>query len=252
MYKILAKLPFETNTVHYLPSCHSTNEVAQNLLQSDVKEGTIVITDEQIAGKGQRGNEWLSAPGQNLTFSLILRPRFLMPNEQFFITIAISLALKEILEEYLPGQVEIKWPNDIYYKEKKMVGLLIENVLRGSTFESCIVGIGLNVNQTVFPAGLRATSIREGTGSALDLNFVFNKLVEGVAAYYFQLKEDGRELLRDNYHQALLGLAEERRFVANNEEFIGVIEGTDAFGRLLIKQGEDIRVFQHKEVEMLF
>ena len=127
MYKILAKLPFETNHVHYLPSCHSTNEVAQDLLQSGAKEGTIVITDNQIAGKGQRGNVWVSEPNQNLTFSLILHPHFLIPNEQFLITIAVSLALKEVLEEFLPGEVKIKWPNDIYYRGSKLAGLLIEN-----------------------------------------------------------------------------------------------------------------------------
>ena len=87
MYKILANLPFKTNHVQYLPSCHSTNEVAQDLLQSDVAEGTIVITDDQFAGKGQAGNEWRSFPGQNLTFSLILRPTFILPKEQFLITI---------------------------------------------------------------------------------------------------------------------------------------------------------------------
>lgn len=251
MYKILAKLPFETNYVHYLPSCHSTNEVAQNLLQTDAAEGTIVITDDQIDGKGQRGNVWISDPHLNLTFSLILRPH-LEPNEQFLITIAVSLALQDALEEYLPGQVKIKWPNDIYHNDKKIAGLLIENVLRGSSFESCIIGIGLNVNQTVFAEELLATSMKGESGKGYELNIVLNTLIEHIAKYYFQLRGGDRNLLRDQYHQSLLGLNEKRQFRNNEKEFTGVIEGTDAFGRLLIRHGDETLIFQHKEVEMLF
>jgi BirA family biotin operon repressor/biotin-[acetyl-CoA-carboxylase] ligase len=252
VYKILAKLPFETNYVHYLPSCHSTNEVAQDLLQTDALEGTVVITDNQIAGKGQRGNVWISDPYQNLTFSIILRPRFLEPNEQFLITIAVSLALKETLEGYLQGEVKTKWPNDIYYNDKKMAGLLIENVLRGSSFESCIIGIGLNVNQSGFAEDLHATSMKCESGKEFDLNIVLNALRENIANYYFQLKGDDKKHLIEQYRQSLLGLNEKRQFSANEEEFTGIIEGTDAFGRLLIKHGDETLVFQHKEVQMLF
>jgi len=94
VYKILANLPFRTNHVHYLPSCHSTNEVARDLLPSGAAEGTLVITDNQVAGKGQMGNTWISSPGQNLTFSLILYPVFLKPNQQFLITVVLSLGIK--------------------------------------------------------------------------------------------------------------------------------------------------------------
>ena len=206
MYKILAKLRFETNHVHYLPSCHSTNEAAQDLLLTDAPEGTIVITDEQIDGKGQRGNVWISDPYLNLTFSLILHPRFLEPNEQFLITIAVSLAIKETLDEYLPGEAKIKWPNDIYYKNKKIAGLLIENVLRGSSFESCIVGIGLNVNQIAFTDDLRATSMKLEGVEENNLNTVLNSLIEHITKYYFQLSRDNAKGLRDQYHKSLLGL----------------------------------------------
>ena len=130
--------------------------------------------------------------------------------------------------------------------------MLIENVLRGRAFESCIVGIGLNVNQMEFTSGLGATSIKKGSGKALELNFVFNKLVEAIATFYFQIQDEGRELLRDNYHQAMLGIGDERRFSTNKKEFSGVIIGTDTFGRLLLKHKDETMVFQHKEVQMLF
>lgn len=250
MYKILANLPFQTNHVHYLPSCHSTNEVAQDLLRSEVTEGTVVITDDQFAGKGQTGNRWRSFRGQNLTFSLILRPTFLMPKEQFLITVILSLGIKEALEEILPGEAKIKWPNDIFFNNEKIAGLLIENVLRGNYYDSCVAGIGLNVNQTEFPDDISATSIKLVTNEELDLNLMLNSLMKSIAGFYLKLNND-RNLLWESYHLSMLGLGEERKFEAGGDEFIGIIQGTDEFGRLLIKKGNEVLVFQHKEVQML-
>ena len=251
MYKILANFPFPTNHVHYLPSCHSTNEAAQDLLQSEAMEGTVVITDNQFAGKGQAGNKWRSFPGQNLTFSLILRPTFLMPNEQFFITIILSLAIKESLEEILPGEVKIKWPNDIFFNNKKISGLLIENVLRGNNYDSCIAGIGLNVNQTNFSDDIMATSIKLATNKEQELILIFNSLMNSISAFYLKLQGD-RKSLQERYHQSMLGLGQVRKFKAAGGDFDGIIQGTDEFGRLLIKKGNEVLVFQHKQVQMLF
>jgi len=252
VYKILANLPFKTNHVEYLPSCHSTNEVAQDLLQSGVAEGTIVITDDQFAGKGQAGNEWRSFPGQNLTFSLILRPTFILPKEQFLITVVLSLGIKEALEEILPGEVKIKWPNDIFFNNRKIAGLLIENVLRGNHYDSCIAGIGLNVNQTEFTKEIRAASAKIATGQSLDLNLMLNSLMKSISDYYIKLQTETHNLLVDRYHQSMLGLGEDRKFRAEGGEFEGVIEGTDEFGRLQVRKGNKLLVFQHKEIKMLF
>jgi BirA family biotin operon repressor/biotin-[acetyl-CoA-carboxylase] ligase len=252
VYKILANLPFPTNNVHYLPSCHSTNDVARDLLQSEVKEGTIVITDDQFAGKGQSGNQWRSFPGQNLTFSLILRPAFLMPNKQFLITVILSLGIKDSLEEILPGNVKIKWPNDIFFNNKKIAGLLIENVLRGNNYDSCVAGIGLNVNQTDFHDGLVATSIKQVTNKVYDLNIILNSLIKNIGDYYKKLQDGKENALKQQYQSSMLGIGERRKFKTAGDEFNGIIEGTDEFGRLLVNNGSDTLVFQHKEVQMLF
>ena len=251
MYKILANLPFRTNHVHYLPSCHSTNEVARDLLPSGAAEGTLVITDNQVAGKGQMGNTWISSPGQNLTFSLILYPVFLKPNQQFLITVVLSLGIKEALAEILPGEVMIKWPNDIYFKDSKITGLLIENVLKGEIFSSCVAGIGLNVNQADFPATIKATSIKNILGNNYNLNDLLNKVLKSIADYYMLLKEGEGHKLQALYHHSLIGLGETRQFTAQGEKFTGKIIGTDQFGRLRIAVGEEIKVFQHKEVQFL-
>ena len=251
MYKILANLPFKTKHVHYLPSCHSTNEVAQDLLSTGAAEGTIVITDDQFAGKGQDGNHWQALKGQNLTFSLILHPAFLMPNEQFLITVILSWGIKDALEEILPGEVKIKWPNDIFFNNKKIAGLLIENTLRGNNYDSCIVGIGLNVNQTEFSEDISATSVKLASNQEMNLNLILNSLLISISSFYFQLKDGKNKLLWRSYQESLLGLGEERKFITEGDEFVGLIEGTDGFGRLLIRKGSDLLVFQHKEVQML-
>jgi BirA family biotin operon repressor/biotin-[acetyl-CoA-carboxylase] ligase len=252
VYKILAKLPFSSNNLHYLPSCHSTNESAQQLLQSDAKEGTVVITDDQTSGKGLAGNEWQTNPGQNLTFSLVLNPSFLLPKEQFFLTIAVSLGLKDALDDLLPGDIKIKWPNDIYYNNKKMAGLLIENSIRGNSLESCVVGIGLNVNQVEFPQKYNATSVSLETGIQYDLNEQLNIILSNIGFYYLKLKSEERELLQERYHTSLLGINENLLFKDEQGKFKGEILGTDEYGRLIIKKNGRQQSYQRKEVEMLF
>ena len=113
--------------VHYLPSCHSTNEVAAQVLGN---EGTIIITDEQTNGKGQRGNTWESEPFKNLTFSLVLKPSFIPVQYQFRITKIISVAIAQVLQSKLSKAVKIKWPNDIFVGDDKIGGVLIQNTVK--------------------------------------------------------------------------------------------------------------------------
>ena len=174
-----------------------------------------------------------------------------MPKEQFFITIILSLAIKEALEEILPGEIKIKWPNDIFFNNEKIAGLLIENVLRGNSYDSCIAGIGLNVNQTEFLDDIKATSMKLATHKELELNIILNSLMKSISSFYLKLQTD-RKSLKERYHQSMLGLGERRKFKAAGGEFDGIIEGTDEFGRLLIKKGNEVLVFQHKQVQMLF
>lgn len=212
-----------------------------------------MITDDQVAGKGQAGNAWVTEKGKNLTFSLILKPKFLAARDQFNLTIAVSLALKNVLEDVLPGEVMIKWPNDIYFKERKIAGMLIENVLRGQKLESSVVGIGLNVNQVDFPLAFHATSMLIESNMVQDINGILNDLLVEISKHYFALKEaSSREQMKKAYHAALLGMEEERNFKANGTNFVGKIIGTDDFGRLLIEFNGGIHVFAFKQVEMLF
>ena len=118
-------------------------------LGAEAAHGTVVMAREQTAGRGQRGNSWEAEPGMNITLSLMLHPKGLPPARQFVISRAVSLAIVGMLDKYV-DDVTIKWPNDIYIGDRKICGILIENTITGSTINRCIVGIGLNVNQTEF------------------------------------------------------------------------------------------------------
>jgi BirA family biotin operon repressor/biotin-[acetyl-CoA-carboxylase] ligase len=252
VYKILAKLSFRAANLHFLPSCHSTNEIAQNLVKAGCQEGTVVITDDQFAGKGQAGNTWQTEAGKNLTFSLILRPEFLKPQDQFLITVAISLSLENFLKEYLPGEIKVKWPNDIYYKGKKIAGMLIENVLRGSNFDYAVIGVGLNVNQEDFANIEKGISMKIVSGENYELNKLLNNVLGHIDQQYTRLRFGRTSELRKEYHENLMGLGEERKFRSAEEEFEGVIQATDEIGRLIVWSPQKTYLFNHKEVEMLF
>ena len=165
--------------------------------KSDIKntEGSLVTTFNQTAGRGQMGNRWLSEPYQNLAFSIRLNPIFLQANEQFHLNKAVALAVQGVVEKYLsnapqssPKNVSVKWANDIFIGDKKVCGILIQNNLSGSSLQSSVIGIGLNINQLVFPKDLNATSLRLETGQLFDLFDCIEQLTKGIEQRYLQLK----------------------------------------------------------------
>src|SRR5882757_1221638 len=126
----------------YVPECHSSNTLLYELNDSSpLPEGTVVITDNQTAGRGQRGNIWETDPGLNITFSLLLKPGFLAAKNQFRLNMAVSLAVAEGLKRYVSSEVKLKWPNDIFISNKKIGGILIENQLQGMSLSESIVGV---------------------------------------------------------------------------------------------------------------
>ena len=155
---------FVGKVLHEFEALGSTNQHALQLLkESTPAEGTIILTHDQYAGKGQATNKWESAPHKNLTFTTILYPKFLPARKQFLLNQVVSLSVFDTLQKYITEGLTIKWPNDIYVFDKKITGILIQNSLQGHTLQSSIVGIGLNVNQIDFPPDIvqRATSMKK-------------------------------------------------------------------------------------------
>ena len=134
-----------------LPRVDSTSTYMRRELV-DAPAGTVVVTDCQCAGRGQRGNSWEAEPGANLTFSVLLRPEGIDASTQYAVSEAVALAIVESLDPLVPdtSRLSIKWPNDIYYDNMKICGILIENTLTGMAVGRSIAGIGININQTRF------------------------------------------------------------------------------------------------------
>ncbi|MGY6522329.1 MAG: biotin--[acetyl-CoA-carboxylase] ligase [Mongoliitalea sp.] len=250
MYKILANTVFLGKEIIYLTECHSTNEYAQQLLkQKEAGEGMIIFTDMQTKGKGQRGNRWWTEPGMNLTFSLILEPKFLRSNQQFDLNMVVCLSLWELLNQY-DADFVIKWPNDIIHKKHgKIAGVLIENSLQSQWMESSVVGIGLNVNQDmqIIP---RALSLFNLTGETYDLWVILEKLVQRIEWNYIRLKRGEIRLLRNSYLKNLLNYQQKQLF-SDGEVFEGVIIGVGEDGKLLVDKAGSIHAYGFKEIQYL-
>ena len=234
MYKIPANTLFLGKNLIFMPECHSTNSLALELCQqSAVPEGTLIITDQQTSGRGQRGNTWESHPGMNLTFSLILKPAFLAIKDQFLLSMVTSLAIHDYLTETLDRPVYIKWPNDIYVNQFKICGILIENQLIGERFTNVIIGIGLNVNQQTFVSA-RATSLSLIMGKVFDLEEVLGTLLSHLESRYLHLRQGRSDELKAKYISCLYRLNEQHTFQRGDERFDGKIVGVDEQGRLRV------------------
>lgn len=248
MYKIPANTLFTGKNLVFVPECPSTNTLAFELSQqSPVIEGTVVITDVQTAGKGQRGNTWEAEPYKNLTFSLILKPHFLAVNKQFYLNVVICLALKDYLQERTSATVYIKWPNDVLVHEKKISGILIENQLQGTLISNSIVGIGFNMNQKQFSSPV-ATSLALVTGNDFDPGEELSAILGFIERRYLQLRQGEYQHLMDQYLAALYRRHKKAMFSSNGEIFEGEIENLDESGKLRIKTQVGIRAFGLKEV----
>lgn len=249
MYKIPANTLFTGQKLVYMPECHSTNAEAITLLQNNphVAEGTVIITDNQTAGRGQRGNTWLTEAGKNLTFSIILKPTFLHPKDQFKLNMAVSLGLFDYLIAQV-SDVKIKWPNDMMLGNQKTCGMLIENQINGQQLMSSIVGIGLNVNQQNFSVPT-ATSVSIKKGQEFDLNQVLSELLQRIEGRYLQLRANID--LKEEYVNALYARGEKRNFKSGDEIFEGVITGVDTTGLLEIETAKGKRYFDLKQVQLL-
>ncbi len=253
MYKIYPKTLFIGQIIQYLPSCQSTNDEAASLIaQSDPNEGLLVITDNQTAGRGQRGNQWEAKPGENLTFSLVLKPGFLIAADQFWLNMAISLGIYDTLQPLLGHSLRIKWPNDVYVDDLKLGGILIENTLHGYGISWSVVGIGLNVNQTEFGYST-ATSLQHEMPlpNAYDLQGLLGRLCETLEQRYLQLLSGQRETLKINYLQTLYRYQQEHSFESQGRYFRGTICGIDASGRLAISVNGQVQYFGFKEVSFI-
>ena len=240
----------------------STNQYLQRLLDEGIDiTDNIVVADFQTSGKGQGCNVWQSEDGMNLLFSIALDMSFLKAENQFLLTQMVSVAMIDVLKKYLPEEsLFIKWPNDIYFNDKKIAGILIKNEIKGMMLGTSIIGIGLNVNQTYFDKSLpNPISIKMITGKDYDLERllleVYKSLSRDVTYYTEENKHDvigaskislqSNEYTRQRVDSYINHLYRYKRWALFEHEGIEkemMIVGYDRFGRLVLKEKNDREV----------
>ena len=253
MVKIQPKTLFVGKKLIYLPSCHSTNDIASEIIQKGkIINGTVIVTAYQTKGKGQRGNLWESEPNDNLLTSIIVDSSFLDLNKQFYLSIISALAIHSTLKKLNLGNIKIKWPNDIYINEKKVSGILIESTVNGNKLNFSTIGIGINVNQKIF-SNKRATSIlNENLNCKLTIATILENLCENFENNYLELKNKNFEKINSEYLNNLLWINEEKSFKDKEGFFLGKIRGTLPNGQLIIWAKNKEKYYDIKEIEYLF
>ncbi|MFM2375187.1 MAG: hypothetical protein RLZZ165_284 [Bacteroidota bacterium] len=229
----------------------STNTFANQLLEINPAEGTVVIAQHQTAGKGQQGSTWSAEPSLNLTFSLILYPRFLAPRQIFLLNKLIACALWDTLAAMLPeGGVEIKWPNDILARRRKIAGILIETSLDRDSIRSAIIGIGLNVNQMTFSGQLHgaATSMALQAGKTFDAQAVLSDLLERIEARYLAIRAGRHEGVERAYLERLYAYQEDTLIEIAGQRLTVHVVGIDPDGRLAVQRDGKLYFYGVKEI----
>ena len=163
----------------------TSTELRRRMSAEELPHGYCISADFQTAGHGQATNHWESEDGKNLLFSLLLRPSVIPASEQFVITEIVTLAIINALQDYIRQRITIKWPNDIYVGDKKLCGILIENALCGPTIDTCIVGIGININQELFTSNApNPISLKQLNGRDNDREEIFEEIYQNILRYY--------------------------------------------------------------------
>lgn len=241
-------------TIIRLPETKSTNSYAIEILSKDSpEEGCVIITDHQTKGKGTDTNTWESEKGKNLTFSIILYPT-LAADQQFILNKAISLGIYGFLAAELPGnKVSIKWPNDLYIENKKVCGILIQNSVIGNKLEYMVVGIGLNVNQTLFTGNApNPVSMKMVTGTEYNLDDLLQKLLHSIFERYTFIRPETTGKIENDYQKALYRLEEWHEYLVKGVKINSRITGTNAYGQLLLEnETGEIIVCDLKEVKFI-
>lgn len=226
--------------IYRLQETASTSSYVKEQLP-EAEHGTIVSAHTQTSGRGQRGNSWEAEPGKNLTFSIVLRPEWVDARKQYAVSEAVATAVAETLREYTgePEMVAVKWPNDIYYGDGKISGILIENTLTGSRIERSIAGIGINVNQMEFRSDApNPVSLRQLTGREYDTDELLERTAERIMANVEALKE-GHEAIHRRYLSMLWRREGEHPYrTPGGEEFMARIEDVAPTGMLSLRHAD--------------
>lgn len=220
-----------------LPTIDSTNNYAMRLIHARLaKHRDAFFALEQTEGKGQRGRAWESKKGESILMSIVLTPTFLAPTQSFLLSAAIAVATYDFFRKYSGDETRIKWPNDIYYNDRKAGGILIENRIQAKNWQFAVVGLGININQPEFAGRAnRPISLRQITGMEYDVTSLGKALCTFVGERYSILEGGGEALILRSYNQALYKRNERVRLIREGAALDAVVKGVTDEGQLIIE-----------------
>ena len=233
-----------------LKEIDSTNRFLRELKDEQEDEMVVAVADFQTAGKGQGSHTWESEAGKNLLFSIKVHPHWVPVRQQFLLSMAGAIAIKEALETYVDG-ITLKWPNDVYWNDKKISGTLIETSIDSKGIKTCIFGIGINVNQEAFHSDApNPVSLRQILGHEVDKDELLQKVIEGFRRYYELLRRADYMDVSGIYHLSLYRRKGFHRYEDADGDFEGAFVEVEDDGHLILhdKQGV-IRSYSFGEVK---
>lgn len=233
-----------------LKEIDSTNRFLRELKDEQEDEMVVAVADFQTAGKGQGSHTWESEAGKNLLFSIKVNPRWVPVRQQFLLSMAGAIAIKEALETYVDG-ITLKWPNDVYWNDKKISGTLIETSIDSKGIKTCIFGIGINVNQEAFHSDApNPVSLRQILGHEVDKDELLQKVIEGFRRYYELLRRADYMDVSGIYHLSLYRRKGFHRYEDADGDFEGAFVEVEDDGHLILhdKHGV-IRSYSFGEVK---
>jgi BirA family biotin operon repressor/biotin-[acetyl-CoA-carboxylase] ligase len=229
----------------------STNNYATALAHAGLAQhGMVVFAHEQLKGKGQRNKQWLARKGENITLSIVIQPQHLSLSQSFLLSMCFALGVQQFFKQYAGDETKVKWPNDIFWCDRKAGGILIENIIAGSQWKYAIVGIGLNINQTSFDEITQnAVSLKQISRKEFNVLAIAKEMCSVLDGYYKKMKESPKSIVKD-YHQHLYKRNELVKLKKGNKLFEALIKGVSSTGQLITEHGTE-ELFDVGEVEWM-
>ena len=239
-----------------LPSVDSTNNYALEQIHANLAQpGTCYFAHEQTSGKGQRGKSWATEKGMNIILSIVLKPDFLKPFQQFQLSASVAVASRQFFSHYGHQDLKIKWPNDIYWQDQKLGGILIENIIaskpKGGNWDWAVVGIGININQANFAEELKnPVSLKQITGKSFDQIKMAKELCNSIDQFYKMLMNNEASAILVVYNRNLYKRDQLVRLKKGNRIFSANIKEVTPTGQLVVQHSIEEQ-FNFGEIEWL-
>jgi BirA family biotin operon repressor/biotin-[acetyl-CoA-carboxylase] ligase len=219
-----------------LPAIDSTNNYAMAALHEGMAHhGMAVFTHHQQKGKGQRNKEWVSDKDMNIALTVIIEPKDLSTSDLFLLSMAVAVSTANFFTRYATDDVRIKWPNDVYWRDRKAGGILIENLIKGNEWKFAVAGIGLNINQTDFGMlNNKAVSLRQITGKTFNPMQLAKELCKEIDKSFNQLQQN-KDIIVKEYRDLLYKKDQQVRLKKENRLFTATIKNVLPDGRLVVE-----------------